>query len=191
MNWLFISDREICRTCRTCPADFCWCPAESSDLAGHFVQQGSIHIKCPTRKIRMTTEFTSHQLGKMSDRGSKCPAEHWRPAGHFVRHAKNNFRDHWLFMIIFCSPKLLFSPIFIQILSDFQVKRSRYHSVRICLDIFLLGRGYSFYILSVIVFLYQFQKWYKRQKEKEDKAWRISGEFIYNEIQSCPHCYQV
>ncbi len=85
------SDREICRTC---PADVCWCPAESSDPAGHFVQQGSIHIKCQTRKIRMTTEFISHQLGKMSDRGSKCPTERWRPAGHFVRHAKNNFRDH-------------------------------------------------------------------------------------------------
>ncbi len=38
--------------------------------------------------------FASHQLGKMSDRGSKCPAGCWRPAGHFVRHARNNFRDH-------------------------------------------------------------------------------------------------
>ena len=32
----------------------------------------------------------------MSDRVSKCPAEGWRPAGHFVQHAKNNFRDHWV-----------------------------------------------------------------------------------------------
>ena len=38
--------------------------------------------------------FTRHQLGKMSDMGSKCPAEHWRSAGHFVRHARNNFCDH-------------------------------------------------------------------------------------------------
>ncbi len=30
--------------------------------------------------------FASHQLGKMSDSGSKCPAERWRPAGHFVQH---------------------------------------------------------------------------------------------------------
>ncbi len=29
----------------------------------------------------------------MSDRGSKCPAEHWRPAGHFVRQTWNNFRE--------------------------------------------------------------------------------------------------
>ncbi len=42
----------------------------------------------------MTTEFTSHQRGKMSGRGSKCPAGRCRPAGHFVRHAKNNCRDH-------------------------------------------------------------------------------------------------
>ena len=39
--------------------------------------------------------FASHQLGKMSDRGSKCPAGRWRPAGHFVRQARNNFCDHW------------------------------------------------------------------------------------------------
>ncbi len=38
--------------------------------------------------------FASHQLRKMSDSGSKCPAEHWRPVGHFVQHSWNNFRDH-------------------------------------------------------------------------------------------------
>ena len=32
----------------------------------------------------------------MSDMGSKCPAERWTSAGHFVRHARNNFRDHCL-----------------------------------------------------------------------------------------------
>ncbi len=60
----FCSDREICRTCRTCPADFCWCPAESSDLAGHFVQQSSIHIKCPTRKTRMNNDICPSSTGK-------------------------------------------------------------------------------------------------------------------------------
>ncbi len=87
------SDREICRTCRICPADFCWCPTEISDFARHFVQQGSTHIKCPTRKTRMNTDICQ-STGKMSDRDSKCPAEHWMPAGHFVRHARNKFRDH-------------------------------------------------------------------------------------------------
>ena len=38
--------------------------------------------------------FASHQLGKMSDKSSKCPAEHWRPVRHFVRQARNNFGDH-------------------------------------------------------------------------------------------------
>ena len=82
------------RTCRTCPADFCRCPPESSDLVGRFVQQGSIHIWFPTMKQERPLIFTSHQLGKMSDRGWKCLAERWRPAGHFVWHARNNFRNH-------------------------------------------------------------------------------------------------
>ena len=86
------SDHEICRTC---PAHFWWCPAESSDLTGHFVQQDSIHILCPTRKTRMTTDICQSSTGKMSDMGLKCPAERWRSAGHFVRHARNNFCDHW------------------------------------------------------------------------------------------------
>ena len=63
----FYSPREICRTC----------PAEGSDIAGHFVRQGSIHRKCPARETRIA----GHQLRKMSGKGSKCPAEHWRPAG--------------------------------------------------------------------------------------------------------------
>ncbi len=66
-----------CEICRTCPAEFCWCPARGSDLAGHFVQQDSI--------------FAGYQLRKMSDRGSKCPTEHWGPAGQNVQQTWNNF----------------------------------------------------------------------------------------------------
>ncbi len=68
--YLTCSPREICRTC---PAEFCWCPAKSSALAGHFVQQDSI--------------FAGYQLRKMSG------MEHWRPAGHFVWQNWNNFRE--------------------------------------------------------------------------------------------------
>ena len=58
--------------------------------------------------------FASHQLGKMSDSRSKCPAKRWRPAGHFVRHARNNFRNHWLVALINCTHfnwKVLYEPI--------------------------------------------------------------------------------
>ncbi len=83
MELHMLSDREICRTC---PADFCWCPAGSSDLAGHFVRQSSIHIKCPTRKTRMTNDICQSSTGenvwqrlKMSGRALRacrtfCPA---------------------------------------------------------------------------------------------------------------------
>ncbi len=55
------SDRVICQTC---PAHFCQCQAECSVLAGHFVQHDSIHIKCSTRKIRMTTDIYQSATGK-------------------------------------------------------------------------------------------------------------------------------
>ncbi len=45
--------------------NICWCPVESSDLAGHFVQQISIHIECPTRKPRMTTVICQLSTGKI------------------------------------------------------------------------------------------------------------------------------
>ncbi len=99
------SDREICRTC---PADFCWCPAESSDLAGHFVQQGSIHINCLTRKSRMTNDIPHVWHGlEMSGRALK--ACRTTAAGQFVRHTRNNFRDHWINYFQFSNIRL-FTP---------------------------------------------------------------------------------
>ena len=62
------SDRQICRTC---PADFWWCPAEGSDPAGHFVQQGSIRIICPTKKTRMATDICQSSTGKTVWQGLK------------------------------------------------------------------------------------------------------------------------
>ncbi len=83
------SDRKVCRMC---PANFCWCLAESSDLAWHFVQQGSLHIKCLTTKTRMTTDICQsltgknvRQRAKMSDRA---------PSEHFVWNTRNNFCDY-------------------------------------------------------------------------------------------------
>ncbi len=34
---------------------------------------------------------------KMSSRESKCSAKHRMSAGHFVRHMKNNFDNHWVY----------------------------------------------------------------------------------------------
>ena len=81
-------DREICRNC---PADFCWCPRESSDVAGHFALQVSIHGNFPAGKTRITTDI--------------CQSFNWEkyPSGLHranvyqtqVRHIRNNFRDYW------------------------------------------------------------------------------------------------
>ncbi len=88
-----LSPLEICRTCRTCPAESCWCLAKGSDLAGHFVQHDSI--------------FAGINWEKCLTWGSKCLTEQWRPTGHFVRQTQNNFREDWVaicFMwLIMCS----------------------------------------------------------------------------------------
>ncbi len=46
-----------------------------------------MHGNCPAREKRIG----SHQPRKMSGRRSKCPAEQWRLAGHFVRQTWNSF----------------------------------------------------------------------------------------------------
>ncbi len=43
----WFNDHEICWTC---PADFCRCPAESPDIAGHLVQQGSCRVATSLKK---------------------------------------------------------------------------------------------------------------------------------------------
>ena len=89
------SDREICRTCRKTSADVRQRAETLPDILSSRVRN--------TYNIRQGKQewpqiFASHQLWKMSDRCSKCPAELWWPAGHFVRHARYNFRDHWMWI---------------------------------------------------------------------------------------------
>ncbi len=88
---MLMSGREL-RPCRTfCPAEFN--THKMSDKENKNIQINRRPIWF-SNKMTNYIIFASHQLGKMSDSGSKCPAERWGPAGHLVRHTRNNFRDH-------------------------------------------------------------------------------------------------
>ena len=63
------------KICLECPADFCLYLAENSDLARHFVQQGSIYIKCLARKTRMTTDTYQSSTGKKVLEGLKMSGQ--------------------------------------------------------------------------------------------------------------------
>ena len=69
---------------------FCRCPAEDSDIAGHIIKQATIHRKSLVTKTR-TTRNICLPLNWEKSGGAKCQVENWNPAGHFVRHRRNNF----------------------------------------------------------------------------------------------------